>query len=85
MLFHGMESITKIINIFHEIMIDVFKIDEDQLQAFVYEKDIPSAEKKQNETLYKDGFHIYWPYIPLLVEYRYLLYEIVLDRIKSFF
>ncbi len=80
---YTINHITKIISIFHEIMIDVFKIDEDSLQAFVYEKDIPSAEKKQNETLYKDGFHIFWPYIPLLVEYRYLLYEIVLDRLKK--
>jgi P4 family phage/plasmid primase-like protien len=80
---YTMEHITNVIKIFNEVMVDIFDIDEDQLQAFVYEKESPSMEKKPKETLYKDGFHIYWPYAPLLVEYRYLLYEIVLDRLKK--
>jgi P4 family phage/plasmid primase-like protien len=80
---YTMEHVTNVIKIFNEVMVDIFDIDEDQLQAFVYEKDSPSKEKKPTEILYKDGFHIYWPYAPLLVEYRYLLYEIVLDRLKK--
>jgi P4 family phage/plasmid primase-like protien len=77
------KHIINIIKIFNDVMVDIFKIEPEQLQAFVYEKDKPTTEKKQNDTLYKDGFHIYWPYAPLLVEYRYLLYEIVLDKLKK--
>jgi P4 family phage/plasmid primase-like protien len=80
---YTMDHITNIIKIFNEVMIDIFDVDDDNLQAFVYEKEVPSVEKKATETLYKDGFHIYWPYVPLLVEYRYLLYEIVLNRLKK--
>jgi hypothetical protein len=77
------EHIKNIITIFVDVMKDIFYIgDENQLQAFVYEKDSPSMDKKNNDTQYKDGFHIFWPYAPMLVEYRYLLYEIVLDRLK---
>lgn len=77
------EHIKNIITIFVDVMRDIFYIgDENQLQAFVYEKDTPTMDKKNNDTQYKDGFHIFWPYAPMLVEYRYLLYEIVIDRLK---
>ncbi len=84
------EHIKNIITIFTEVMKDIFYIDdENSLQAFVYEKDTPSKDiknkedKKNQDIQYKDGFHIFWPYLPLLVEYRYLIYEIVLDRLKE--
>lgn len=77
------EHIKNIIKIFIEILQDLFIINEDQLQAFVYEKDKPTMDKKDNDIQYKDGFHIYFPYAPLLVEYRYLIYELVYNKLKE--
>jgi P4 family phage/plasmid primase-like protien len=76
------EHIKSVISIFIEILQDLFHINEDQLQAYVYEKDKPTMDKKDKDVQYKDGFHIYFPYAPLLVEYRYLIYEIVYNKLN---
>ena len=47
------------------------------LKAFICEKPKPSFDQKNN--LYKDGFHICYPYVPLSQEMRYL----VLDELKN--
>ena len=60
---------------------ELFKVDNDKLVAYICGRgEEPSCEKNGD---YKDGFHLYLPYVPLRVEYRYLLYFKTFDKIKS--
>jgi len=83
---YSSEHIESIINIYNEIITTLFNVDENDLQAFVFEKDEPTKDinkKGDFEGTYKDGFHIIWPYVPLFVEYRCLLYDLCVKKIKS--
>jgi hypothetical protein len=75
------EHIKKIINLFVEVIQDLFHVNNEQLESYIYEKDIPTMDKKDKEIQYKDGFHIYFPYLPLSVEFRYLVYKIILNKL----
>jgi len=75
-----------VIQIYNEVLTSLFDVDSTKLPAFVFEKDEPTKEFDKNGNFkgtYKDGFHIIWPYIPLLVEYRCLLYDLCLKKIKA--
>jgi P4 family phage/plasmid primase-like protien len=75
------EHIKNIITMFVGVLQDLFHLNQEQLQAFVYEKDLPTMDKKDKDIQYKDGFHIFFPYAPLLVEYRFLIYKIILNKL----
>lgn len=77
------KHIKNIIKIFVEVINDIFNVKNEQLEAYVYEKDTPTMDKKETEIQYKDGFHIFFPYLPLSVEYRTLVYDIVLKKLKD--
>jgi len=80
------KHITTIIETYNDIIETLFNVTQNNLQAFVFEKDEPTKEIDKNGNFkgtYKDGFHIIWPYIPLLVEYRCLLYEICIKKFKT--
>lgn len=80
------DHIESIIKIYNEIIETLFNVDRIDLQAFVFEKDEPTKDIDKNGNFkgtYKDGFHIIWPYIPLFVEYRCLLYDICIKKFKA--
>ena len=78
------EHIKDIIKLFVEVITTNFNInDRNKLEAFVYEKESPTMDKKDKDIQWKDGFHIFFPYLPLLVEYRFLVYDIILNKLKE--
>ncbi len=78
------EHIKKIIKIYNDIIEDLFEIiNNDTLNTIILEKDTPTKEEKKDGITYKDGFHIVYPYLPLKVEYRYLIYNKSLEKIIS--
>jgi hypothetical protein len=81
--YYNQEHIKNIITIFKKIMVNTFNVKTSNLNAYVFEKDTPSVYKKTTGTEYKDGFHIYWPNVPLCVEYRYLLYDMVYEELDK--
>jgi P4 family phage/plasmid primase-like protien len=54
--------------------------DNDELKAYVTEKQKPTFEEKQNN--YKDGFHIVFP-LPIDVTIRFLIHEEAKEQIKN--
>ncbi len=72
-LYHA-NHIKQIISHINQIMIDKFMVTSYQLMAFVTEKAQPT---RRNEDTSKDGFHIYYPYLPMQAEYR----GYVIDRL----
>lgn len=81
--YYTQEHIKNIITIFKKIMVNTFDVKSIQLNAYVYEKDTPTTEIKPDGKVYKDGFHIYFPNVPLCVEYRYLLYDMVYEELQK--
>jgi P4 family phage/plasmid primase-like protien len=78
------EHIKKIIQIYNDVIESLFEIfNNDTLNTYILEKDDPTREEKKDGVTYKDGFHIVYPYLPLKVEYRYLLYKQTLEKIIS--
>jgi len=78
--------IETIIKTYNEIIETLFNVDSNDLQAFVFEKDEPTRDIDKNGNFkgtYKDGFHIIWPYVPLFVEYRCLLYDLSIKKFKT--
>ena len=55
------------------IIKNYFKLNYDDLNAYVTEKGSPSVVQKDDETTYKDGFHIVYPHLAITEEVRYLL------------
>jgi P4 family phage/plasmid primase-like protien len=75
------EHIKNIVSMCIEVIQDLFHVNEEQLQAYIYEKDSPTMDKKEKDIQWKDGFHIFFPYAPLSVEFRYLVYKIILNKL----
>lgn len=67
---HHIEEIVKVYN-------DLFKkyliVDDNDIKAFIFEKPTPTYDK--NKKIYKDGFHIIYPEIPLDVKKRYFFFD----------
>jgi len=82
--FYTHTHIKSIIEIYNNIIEELFEItNNDTLNTYILEKDEPTREEKKDGITYKDGFHIVYPYLPLKVEYRYLLYKQTLEAIIS--
>ena len=60
-------------------IVSSFFLNRGNFKIFIFEKDSPTKK----EGTYKDGFHIYYPYLPLNITYRYLLYDTVLNKLKQ--
>lgn len=71
------ETIRLLVNRINNRITEYFDIDEDNIQAFVFEKETPTHEEKNNT--YKDGFHIMYPYIPMETNMRYY----IIDRVRE--
>ena len=70
----------KIAEIYLKTLNELFYVDPQHLQAYVFGRGEPPGIDKDE---YKDGFHIYFPDIPLRVEFRYLVYYVVLQKMKE--
>ncbi len=72
---YQIEHIIQIIQKTNSFVKKNFKVKDNQLLSFVTEKPYPSfrdnSKTKNNTKMYKDGFHIYYPYLPMKEDYRY--------------
>jgi P4 family phage/plasmid primase-like protien len=76
--------IKEIIKRYNKVIKEYIKIDaESRYDAYVFEKDEPTKKDSDTETIYKDGFHIYYPYLPLSTELRYFIYHIATESINK--
>lgn len=66
------EHIQQIIENTNTFLCENFNVTNYHLQSFVTEKPKPS---KRNDSNYKDGFHIYYPNLPLEAKYRYYVMD----------
>jgi P4 family phage/plasmid primase-like protien len=66
------KHIEKLVTIATNMIRKYFKVTRRELEAFVWEKEKPTYDEKQNN--YKDGFHIIYP-IPVDVKMRFFLRE----------
>lgn len=66
------DHITSVIDITNEFLRENFEVTEYQLTTFVTEKPKPT---KRNKTTYKDGFHVYYPYLPMEEKHRYFVLD----------
>lgn len=71
------EHIECIINKYTTLFKKYLDINVNDIKAFVFEKPSPTWEDKNSQ--YKDGFHIYYPDVPLDVKKRYFFF----DKVKK--
>lgn len=74
---HIKETIKRINN----IVTKYYDINENTLEAFVFEK--PSSTKQPKKDIYKDGYHVMYPYLILDVKDRYFVYHKFLETIEN--
>lgn len=81
---YKMKHIKHLIKRYNDLISDLFVVDKSELLSFVFEKDEPTKEtKKDGRVEYKDGFHVLYPYVPLDVKQRYLVYDIIKKGIEE--
>lgn len=73
---YDIETIKSIIKKTNDYLIDNFNVTNKQLTTFIAEK--PEANET-NDNIYKDGIHIYYPYLPLNKDNR----QMILDHLKE--
>ena len=73
-------NIKKIIKMTNNILNNIFNITNNQLTTIVTEKSKPS---NKNGDIYKDGFHIYYPYLPLEEKYRYYITDCLINKVVA--
>jgi P4 family phage/plasmid primase-like protien len=82
------KHIESIINICDELFVKYLDINENELKAYVLEKDEPTLETKENKETkektirYKDGFHIYYN-IPLSCNKRLFFFDKIKSKIEN--
>lgn len=62
----------------NEYIKEHFDVTKHQLTTFVTEKPVPT-QRTGKDDIYKDGFHIYYPYLPLKEEYRYFITDYLVN------
>ena len=82
------ENIKDIITETNKILLKYFNIQQYHLKSFIHEKDSPTCEiknykKKGTEKKYKDGFHIFYPDVPLSFEHRYFVINKLSEACKK--
>lgn len=65
------EHITQIIQETNDFIRNHFEVTEKQLTTIVTEKPHPSVRDITKKNMYKDGFHIYYPFLPMKEDFRY--------------
>lgn len=76
------EHIKEIIETINEFVQENFNVADYQLTSFVTEKAKPS-KRDNNPNRYKDGFHIYYPYLPLEEKHRYFITDYLSDLMQA--
>jgi P4 family phage/plasmid primase-like protien len=75
------KHIKQIIEETNSFLIENFLVTKHQLTTFVTEKD--HSTKRDNNNYYKDGFHIYYPYLPMNEKHRYFVMDHLNDLMKE--
>jgi P4 family phage/plasmid primase-like protien len=73
--------IIEIIQTVNDIVSSNFDVSDEQLRAFVTEK--PNPTKRNNKKIYKDGLHIYYPYLPMNIKSRYFVMDCLTQLILN--
>ena len=73
------ETITSIVSIYNNVLRQYFSVDEEQLDAYIFEKPIPT---KQNGYI-KDGIHIMYPNLVSKPDIQYEIRDIVIQEVKK--
>lgn len=68
-----------VIQIYNNLFKTYLDISTDEIKAFVFEKPSPTYEEKHNQ--WKDGFHIFYPEIPLDEKKRFFFFDKAKDEI----
>lgn len=79
------ENIKYVISKYNNILKKYFKLNKGHLKAFVFQKENPTRkeDKETGDIIYKDGFHVVYPYLPLTIAMRYLIRDEVVQAIKE--
>lgn len=74
-----------IIECVNKIASKYINIADDELEAFIFEKDHPTLKEKEDENNneYKDGIHVMYPNMPLTKEMRYLILDELAQDIEK--
>ena len=70
---YTIEHIKQIIEKTNEFIISHFDVTRYQLISLVTEK--PKPSKRDNNTMYKDGFHVHYPNLPMEEKHRYYVID----------
>jgi P4 family phage/plasmid primase-like protien len=73
------DHVKKVIELFTKYARKYVKISDEHLETFLFEKEEPSIAND----LYKDGFHVVYPYLVLDASIKYLLTEKVCEEAKK--
>ena len=77
-------DIELVLNIYNKAILTYLNVDEELFKTYVFEKKMPTIVKNiDGKTMYKDGFHIIYPFICASVTTQLLIREIVIDNISS--
>ncbi len=76
------DHIKQIIQTTNEFIKENFNVTRNQLTTFVTEKPKPCSRDKENK-MYKDGFHIYYPYLAMKEKYRYYTIDYLIELMKE--
>ena len=69
------KHICKIIKIINNCMLQYFNVEKTNLLSFVHEKPKPTIVPKGKDEYAKDGFHVFYPYIPLMFHHRHFVLQ----------
>ena len=75
------EHIEEMVFRFTEKINKYVKLSPQQIEAFIFEKEQPSYDEKQEN--YKDGIHIIYPHVVIDAALRYLILEEVRDEVEN--
>jgi P4 family phage/plasmid primase-like protien len=78
---YNLENIKYLISKYIEVINNNLKVKKSNSRSFLFEKDKPSFEKKNNQ--YKDGFHIIFPDIAMNKLMKYIITDEVKELVKK--
>jgi hypothetical protein len=76
---YNIDHIKQIVSITNIFISNTFSISYDQLTTFITEKEKPSTKSN----IYKDGFHICYPYLILEEKHRYYVTDYLIEEMKK--
>lgn len=76
---YSIDNIVEIVKLYNTAIQYYMEIKDNQLQAFIFERDTPYPDKGN----YKDGIHIMYPYIVCDTDIQHLIREHVLQHCQS--